>query len=426
MISGGKPLNGKITISGAKNAAVAIVPAAILVDGVCRIENVPDIKDVNHIIEMLYKMGASIKMINKNTFEFDCSRLRSICPPSEMARSMRASYYFVGALLGRFKEAMVDMPGGCDFGVRPIDQHVKGFEGLGAHVKLENSLIHAVADKLVGNTIYLDFVSVGATINVMLAAVLAEGVTVIENPAKEPHVVDVANFLNSMGADIKGAGTDVIKIRGVAKLHGGTYSIIPDQIEAGTYMVLAATVGGEVTIENIIPKHMESISAKLVESGVDVIENDDSLIIKRDPAKKLSKINVKTMPYPGYPTDMQPQIAVMLATAKGTSLVTESVWDNRYKYIDELKRMGAAVQVDGRVAVIEGVEKLTPAIVKSCDLRAGAAMVIAALSADGQSEVEDIYHIERGYENIVEKLRAVGADIKKITIPDAVLLKEAN
>ncbi len=427
LISGGNPLYGRVDISGAKNAAVAIIPAAILVDGPCRIENIPNISDVNHMVEMLYKMGASVKMINKNTFEIDCSHLRSVAPPHDMARSMRASYYFIGALLGRFGRATIDLPGGCYFGVRPIDQHIKGFEALGAEINIEHGMIDATTrDGLHGNTIYLDVVTVGATINIMLAAVRAEGVTVIENAAKEPHIVDVANFLNSMGADIKGAGTDVIKIKGVRELHGGSYSIIPDQIEAGTYMALAAATGGEIEICNVIPKHLESITAKLEEMGAEVIEKDDSVVVRKEPGKRLEKANIKTLPYPGFPTDMQPQLAVLLATAKGTSIVTEGVWDNRYRYVDELKRMGAVIQVDGKVAVYEGVSELSPASVKACDLRAGAAIVIAALSASGTSEVEDIYHIERGYEDFVTKLTALGARIKKVQVPDGGELERVN
>lgn len=427
VINGGKPLYGKVNISGAKNAAVAIIAGAVLVDGVCRVENIPNISDVNHIVEMLFKMGATVRMINKNTFDIDCSHLHSTCPPEDMARSMRASYYLLGSLLGRFGTATVSLPGGCDFGVRPIDQHKKGFCALGAKIDIANGMVRATSDgRLKGAVVYLDIVSVGATINIMLAAVLAEGTTVIENAAKEPHVVDVANFLNSMGADIMGAGTDIIKIRGVEKLHGGTYSVIPDQIEAGTYMALAASTGGEILVENIIPKHMESITAKLSEMGAEVIENDDSILVRRDPEKRLGRISFKTLPYPGFPTDMQPQMAVVLATAEGTSIITESIWDNRYRYLDELKRMGAIAQVDGRTAVIEGVDRLTPAIVRACDLRAGAAMVIAALTAEGISEVEDIRYIERGYEDLVAKMTALGADIKRVSTPDGIALDKAN
>ncbi|MBE6903722.1 MAG: UDP-N-acetylglucosamine 1-carboxyvinyltransferase [Ruminococcaceae bacterium] len=409
VIDGGKQLKGTVEISGAKNAAVAIIPAAILVEGVCRIENIPQINDVTLICEILQKMGANVKTINKTTMEIDCSKMTDYCAPTNLARKMRASYYLLGALLGRFYNARVDLPGGCDFGVRPIDLHIKGFEALGASVNIEHGIVYAKSENLNGANIYLDNVSVGATINIMLAAVRAQGQTVIENAAKEPHIVDVANFLNSMGANIKGAGTDVIKITGVSKLHGGTYTIIPDQIEAGTYMVAAAAVGGEVLVTNVIPKHLESISAKLTEIGATIEEFDEAVLVKRD--GPLTRANVKTLPYPGFPTDMQPQITTLLSVATGTSIVNEGVWDNRFKYVDELKRMGAQISVDGKIAVIEGVEKLTGAIVKSCDLRAGAAMVIAGLMAKGITKVEEVSHIERGYENIVEKLRSLGAQI---------------
>ncbi len=409
VIDGGKQLKGSVEISGAKNAAVAIIPAAILVEGVCRIENIPQINDVTLICEILQKMGAVVKTVNKTTMEIDCSKMTNYCAPTNLARKMRASYYLLGALLGRFYNARVDLPGGCDFGVRPIDLHIKGFEALGAQVNIEHGIVYAKSENLNGANIYLDNVSVGATINIMLAAVRAKGQTVIENAAKEPHIVDVANFLNSMGADIKGAGTDVIKINGVSKLHGGTYTIIPDQIEAGTYMVATAAVGGEVLIKNVIPKHLESISAKLTEIGATVEEFDEAVLVKRD--GPLTRANVKTLPYPGFPTDMQPQITTLLSVATGTSIVNEGVWDNRFKYVDELKRMGAQIRVDGKIAVIEGVEMLTGAIVKSCDLRAGAAMVIAGLMAKGITRVEEVSHIERGYENIVEKLRSLGAQI---------------
>ena len=426
VITGGNRLVGEVTISGAKNAAVAILPATVLIEGTCRIENIPDISDVELMLDILYKMGANIKHINRNCVEVDCSRVHNGTPPYELVRKMRASYYLLGSLLGRFNKAKVSMPGGCNFGVRPIDQHVKGFQSLGAEVSIiEGGMIEAEAKNgLVGNSVYLDVVSVGATINVMVAAVRAKGVTVIENAAKEPHIVDLANFLNSMGADVKGAGTDVIKIRGVERLHGGTYSIIPDQIEAGTYMMMTAATGGQVLIKNVIPKHLESITAKMEEMGVYIEEFDDSILVKR--TGPLNKANVKTLPYPGFPTDMQPQITVLLSLASGTSIVTESVWDNRFRYVDELKRMGAVIQVDGRIAVVEGVGMLNGAPVKACDLRAGAAMIVAALAANGVTELEDINYIERGYENIVEKLRTLGADIKKITIPDGNVLACAN
>ena len=418
MIHGGHELHGTIEISGAKNAAVAIIPAALLIDGCCRIENIPQINDVTLILQILQELGADVRTVNRTTVDIDCSRIRNCRVPQESARKIRASYYLIGALLGRFGSAEVPPPGGCDLGGRPIDQHIKGFCSMGADVEVAGGLITAKAanGKLTGASIYLDIVSVGATMNIMLAAVLADGLTVIENAAKEPHIVDLANFLNSMGADIMGAGTDVIKIRGVERLSGGTYSIIPDQIEAGTYMAAVAAAGGEVLIKNVIPKHLDCITAKLVEMGVEVEERDDALLVRR--TGKLSRTNVKTLPYPGFPTDMQSQIAVALCLAEGTSVLTEGVWDNRYRYVDELRRMGAQIQVNGKVAVIEGVDKLTGAPVRACDLRAGAAMVIAGLAAEGVTEVDNVQHIERGYEDIVGKLSRVGAQIQAITVPD--------
>lgn len=416
VITGGSQLKGEVVISGAKNAAVAIIPATIMVDGVCRIENVPNISDVDIILKILYQMGANIKMVNKNTIDIDCTCIKSHIVDFDLVKKMRGSYYLMGSLLSRFRRARVTMPGGCDLGPRPIDQHMKGFEALGAQITVEYGMMDAKAEKLCGSTIYLDVASVGATINIMLASVKAEGVTIIENAAKEPHIVDLANFLNAMGADVKGAGTDIIKIKGVNKLHGGTYSIIPDQIEAGTFMVAAAATKGEVLIKNVIPKHLESISAKLIEMGVDITEYDDSILVTRK--KDISKVNIKTLPYPGFPTDMNPQIAILLCIANGTSVINEGVWDNRFRYADELKRMGANIQVDGRIAVIEGVAGLTGAKVRACDLRAGAAMIIAALVADDVTEIEEIGHIERGYEDVVEKFRMLGADIKKINIAE--------
>ena len=412
IIEGGHELFGEVNISGAKNAAVAIIPAAILADDVVRIENIPAISDVSLIIKILDSMGAGIKMINKNTIEVDSRSLKCQSVPYELTSCFRASYYLIGAMLGRFKQAQVAMPGGCNFGVRPIDLHIKGFELLGAQVNTVEGMVCARADKLIGASIYMDQVSVGATINVMLAAVLARGLTVIENAAKEPHIVDLANFLNSMGADVRGAGTDVIKIRGVEKMHGCTYSIIPDQIEAGSYMVAAAATGGDVLIKNVTPKHLEPITAKLRRAGITVEEFDDAVRVSR--AGDILPLKINTMPHPGFPTDMQPLMGVLLSVAKGTSTITESVWDNRFRYVDELRKMGANVQVDGQVAVFEGVEKLSPAPLRASDLRAGAAMVVAALMADGTSEIEEIGHIERGYENIVEKLRGLGADISKV------------
>ena len=416
VITGGISLNGEVTISGAKNAAIAIIPAAILSDGVCRIENIPNITDVNSITRILYDMGAKIRIPNKSTIEVDPSGVHTYVASEELARHMRGSYYLMGALLGRFHHAVVTMPGGCDFGVRPIDQHLKGFAALGAKYHIEGGMVDIYAEKLTGNNIYLDVASVGATANIMLAAARAEGTSVIENAAKEPHIVDLANFLNSMGADIRGAGTDVIKIVGVRKLIGTNYSIIPDQIEAGTYMVAAAATSGNVLVRNVIPKHLESVSAKLEEMGVTVDEFDDSIRVSR--RAKLNKCNIKTMPHPGFPTDMQPQIAVLLSLAEGTSIINESVWDNRFRYVDELKRMGAQISVDGKLAVVEGIDHLDAAPVKATDLRAGAALVIAGLCAQGITQIENIEQIERGYENIEGKLRSLGADIRRIHIPE--------
>lgn len=418
IIHGGRPLMGEVTISGAKNAAVAIIPAALLVDGVCRIENIPQISDVTLLFSILEELGANVRVLNRHTVEIDSRHVHSTTPSFDLVRRIRASYYLLGALLGRFGKATVAMPGGCNFGVRPIDQHVKGFRAMGAEVT-EGNLVQAVAKggRLTGAPVYLDMVSVGATMNIMMAAALADGTTTIENAAKEPHIVDLANFLNSMGADIKGAGTDSIRIRGVEKLTGGTYCIIPDQIEAGTYMAAVAAAGGEVRIKNVIPKHLDCITAKLVEMGVEVEEEDDAVLVRR--TGPLYRANIKTLPYPGFPTDMQPQISVVLCLAQGTSVVTEGVWDNRYRYVDEIRRMGAQIQVDGKVAVIEGVDKLTGAPMQACDLRAGAAMVIAGLAAQGVTEIDHVYYIERGYEDIVRKLSGVGADIRVVITPDA-------
>ncbi len=419
MIRGGRRLFGEVTVSGAKNAAVAIIPAALLVDGVCRIENIPQISDVTLFFSILEELGAKVRVLNRHAIEIDCHAIHSTRPSYDLARRIRASYYLLGALLGRFGQATVAMPGGCNFGVRPIDQHIKGFTTMGAEVSVEGGFIHTAArnGRLVGAPVYLDVVSVGATMNIMMAAALAEGTTTIENAAKEPHIVDLANFLNSMGADIKGAGTDSIKIRGVKRLTGGSYGIIPDQIEAGTYMAAVAATGGQLLLKNVIPKHMECISAKLMEMGVSVTEDDDSLLVRR--SGPLTKTNVKTLPYPGFPTDMQPQITAVLALAEGTSLVTEGVYGaNRFKYVDELKRLGAHIQVDGKVAVVEGVKQLVGAPIQACDLRAGAALVIAGLAAQGTTELSHINYIERGYENLVGKLRAVGADISLVDVPD--------
>ena len=414
IVQGGHPLFGEVHISGAKNAAVAIIPAALLVDGVCRIENIPQISDVTALLKILEQLGANVRFLNRSDVEIDCRHIATTQVSQELAHKIRASYYLIGALLGRFGEAEVSMPGGCNFGgVRPIDQHVKGFVAMGAEVR-EGDFICAKAEggRMKGANIYLDVVSVGATMNIMMAAVLAEGTTVIENAAKEPHIVDLANFLNSMGADVKGAGTDTIRIFGVDKLHGGSYAIIPDQIEAGTYMAAAAAVGGDVLIENVIPKHLDCITAKLREIGADITEYDDA--IRVESAYRLHRANVKTMPYPGFPTDMQPQITVCLATAVGTSLVTEGVYDNRFRYTAELGRMGANIQVEGKTAIIDGVQTLRGCEVRACDLRAGAAMVIAAMCAEGMTLIEDAHFIERGYEDIVGKLTALGAHIRRI------------
>ena len=414
-IRGGKPLFGEVQISGAKNAAVAIIPAAVLVDGVCRLENIPNIVDVMVQLEIVRGLGADVRFVNPTTVEIDSRHINADRPPYDLMRKLRASYYFIGALLGRFNRAEVAMPGGCNFGgVRPIDLHIKGFEALGAvtSIKEGGHVCVQAEDGLVGRNIFLDVVSVGATMNIMLAAVRAKGQTVIENAAKEPHIVDLANFLNSMGAQVMGAGTDVIKIHGVESLHGGTYSIIPDQIEAGTYMAAVMAAGGSLLIRNIIPRHLECISAKLIEMGAEVEYFDDSVRVSR--TGPLTRTNIKTMPYPGFPTDMQPQLAVPLCMADGASVITEGVWENRYRYVDELRKMGANIHVDGKVAVIDGGVHLSGAPVRANDLRAGAAMVIAGLAASGETTVEEIVHIERGYDNIVGKLKAVGADIRYI------------
>jgi len=412
IIQGGTTLNGTVEISGAKNAAVAIIPAALLVQGVCRIENIPQISDTDTLLTILAELGARVSYLNKSTIEIDCSNARYQDAPYDLMRKIRASYYLIGSMLGRFGSAKTTMPGGCNFGVRPIDQHIKGMRALGAEISIRSGFVFADAKdgRLHGARIYLDKVSVGATMNIMIAAVLAEGRTVIENAAREPHIVDLANFLNSMGADVRGAGTDTIKINGVEALHGGTYTIIPDQIEAGTYMVAAAATGGEVLVTNIIPKHMEGISAKLREAGAFIEEYEEAILVK-GPAE-LRRINLKTMPYPGFPTDMQPQFGVMMCLANGTSVITEGIYDNRFKYVNELRKMGAEIQVDGRVAVIEGGRRLTGAMVHACDLRAGAAMVIAGMVASGVTEIDDIHYIERGYERFVDKLNALGAKIE--------------
>ena len=424
VINGGRPLHGEVRISGAKNAAVAILPAVLLSDGPCVIENLPDISDVSTILRTMQSLGAQIRMINRSTVEIDPRHVNSFVVSKKMAEGMRASSYFLGALLGRMLRARVAPPGGCDFGVRPIDQHIKGFEALGAKMTIENGMVDAKAMSLTGCLIYLDVVSVGATINIMLAAAKADGLTIIENAAREPHIVDLANFLNSMGANIMGAGTGVIKIRGVKHLSGADYSIIPDQIEAGTYMAAAVATRGDILVTNVTPKHLESIIAKLRETGAEITEFDESVRVKM--THRPRKCNVKTMPHPGFPTDMQPQIAAVLSIADGTSIITEGVWDSRFRYVEQLTFMGADIQVDGKMAVITGVECLKPSTVRAVDLRAGAAMIIAGLSADGTTEIEEIDHIDRGYENVVEKFSALGADIKRVKSFDNIkALKQA-
>jgi UDP-N-acetylglucosamine 1-carboxyvinyltransferase len=414
VINGGNPLFGNVNINGAKNAAVAILPAAILASKeVCTIENVPNIEDINCLEIILKYLGCKVET-NCNSIKIDSTNIVTTNATIPEVRNMRASYYLLGALLSRFKKARVELPGGCPIGDRPIDQHIKGFEALGATVTIEHGAVNLYAEKLIGTTIYFDVVSVGATINIMLAAVLAEGVTVLENAAKEPHVVDVANFLNTMGANVKGAGTDVIKITGVSELSGCNYSVIPDQIEAGTFMIATAACGGEVKLNNVIPKHLESISAKLVEMGVEVIEEDDKVTVKS--GNNLKGVNIKTLPYPGFPTDVQQPMSTLLTMAQGRSIVNESIYESRFKHIDELKKMGANVKIEGRIAIIDGVEKLYGTSVKATDLRAGAALVIAGLAAQGKTEVEGIEHIDRGYLYIEEKFKSLGADISRVSM----------
>ena len=413
IINGGKALQGAVEINGAKNAAVAILPAAILAsEGRCIIDNIPDIEDVHCLERILASLGCRVNKLNSNTLEIDASDITTVNACTEDVRRMRASYYFIGALLARFKKAKVELPGGCPIGVRPIDQHIKGFEALGAEVVIEHGAVSVYAENLHAANIFFDVVSVGATINVMIAATMAEGTTVLENVAKEPHVVDVANFLNTMGADVKGAGTDVIRVRGVKKLVGCNYSVIPDQIEAGTFMIAAAATKGDITIKNVIPKHLESISAKLMEMGAIVEEGDDSVRVTVD--KPLKGVSVKTAPYPGFPTDVQQPMSTLLSITAGRSLIAESIWENRHKHTDELKKMGAEIKVEGRTAIIDGVDSLNGAKVVATDLRAGAAMVIAGLVAKGETEISEIEHIDRGYPHIEDKFRALGADIRRI------------
>ena len=410
VIKGGTPLRGEVQVSGAKNAAVAIIPATILAGGPCLLENIPDISDVYTLYDMLSLMGATVRIVSRTSVFIDTSNITSHKVPEDLARQLRASYYFLGALLGRFGEANVPLPGGCDFGVRPIDQHIKGFEALGANVTIGHGSVSINCDNLVGSHIYFDVVSVGATINVMLAAVMSKGLTILENVAKEPHIVDLANFLNSLGADIRGAGTDKITITGVERLHGGTYSIIPDQIEAGTYMAAAAACGGDLLIKNVIPKHLECISTKLEDMGVLIEEYDDSVRVKR--CGVLRHTTLKTRPYPGFPTDMQPQMAAVMCLADGTSHITEGVWASRFRYADELESMGAHIKVFKETAIIDGVPELRGADVVAPDLRAGAALVIAGLAAYGRTTISQIGLIERGYENLIQKVTAIGGDIR--------------
>ena len=412
IMRGGNPLVGEVTIGGAKNAALGILAASIMTDEDVLIENLPDVRDINVLLEAIQEIGAAVDRIDRHTVKINAKNIHEVEVDDEYIRRIRASYYFIGALLGKYKSAQVPLPGGCNIGSRPIDLHLKGFRALGDRVEIERGAVVAHAIDLVGSHVYLDKVSVGATINIMMAASLAEGQTIIENVAKEPHVVDVANFLNSMGANIKGAGTDIIRIRGVRRLHGTEYSIIPDQIEAGTFMCAAAVTRGDVTVRNVIPKHLEAISAKLLEIGCEVVEFDDAVRVVGKTRQRHTNIN--TLPYPGFPTDMQPQMAVTLALANGTSIVTEGIFENRFKYVDELARMGSNIKVEGNVAIIDGVRGFTGASVNAPDLRAGAALVIAGLAAEGCTVVDEIGYIQRGYEHFEEKLKGLGAMIQKV------------
>ncbi len=414
IINGPTPLRGEVNISGAKNSAVAILPATLLIDGICTINNVPNIMDVKLSCEILEGLGAKIKWIDKNSLEIDTRNITNTIAPIDLTRKFRASYYLIGSMLGRKKEIEVGLPGGCNLGARPIDQHIKGFEALGADVEITGGNVRATAKKLTGTNIYMDIVSVGATINVMLASVLAEGTTIIDNAAKEPHIVDIANFLNTMGADIRGAGTDMIKVNGVKSLKGGqSYSVVPDQIEAGTFMLAAVASKGDLVIKNCITKHLECITAKILEIGGNVDMNGDSLRVWCD--KRPGKATIKTLPYPGFPTDLQPQMGVVLSLAEGTSIINESIWESRFQYTNELNKMGAQITAQGKSAIFEGVESLSGASVYSTDLRAGAALIVAGISAEGTTEVFNLEHIDRGYENIEEKFRNIGADIQRIT-----------
>ena len=412
VVKGGVPLRGKVSIGGAKNAALGILAAAIMTDDTVTIENVPNVRDTRVLLQAIEGIGAKVKYVYNNSVQINGGSICDTNVEYDYIRKIRASYYLLGALLGKYNEAHVALPGGCNIGSRPIDQHIKGFKALGADVDIDCGVVHAKAEKLTGAHVYFDVVTVGATINLMMASCMAEGETILENAAKEPHIVDVANFLNAMGANIKGAGTDVIRIKGVNRLHGCTYSIIPDQIEAGTFMMAAAATRGDIVIKDVIPKHLESITAKLLEMGCKLVEGDDWIRVIAE--GEVGSTNVKTLPYPGFPTDMQPQIAVALALAKGSSMVTESIFENRFKYVDELNRMGAKIKVEGNTAYIEGVEKFTSAQLSAPDLRAGAALVIAALAADGISQIDDIEYIQRGYEDFEGKLSALGAIIAKV------------
>ena len=414
VINGPTPLKGEVTISGAKNSAVAILPATLLINGKCIITNVPNIMDVKLSCEILEGLGAKINWIDKNTMEIDTRNITNTIAPIELTRKFRASYYLIGAMLGRKKEIEVGLPGGCNLGARPIDQHIKGFEALGAEVEIIGGNVKATAKKLVGTNVYMDIVSVGATINVMLAAVLAEGTTTIINAAKEPHIVDIANFLNTMGADIRGAGTDMIKINGVKSLNGDqTYSVVPDQIEAGTFMLAAVATKGDLTIKNCIAEHLDCISAKILEIGGNVEVSGDTIRVWCD--KRPTKATIKTLPYPGFPTDLQPQMGVVLSIADGTSIINESIWDSRFQYTNELNKMGAQITAQGKSAIFEGVEELSGASVYSTDLRAGAALIVAGVAANGTTEVYNLEHIDRGYENIEEKFKSIGANIQRVT-----------
>lgn len=422
IIKGGKPLIGEVTISGYKNAALGIIAAAVMTDETVTIENVPDVRDIRVLLQAIGDIGAKVEYINGDTVKICGGLIQTVDVDFDYVRKIRASYYLVGALLGKYKSSKVALPGGCNIGSRPIDQHIKGFEALGAAVKIEHGLICADAKDLQGAHIYFDCSSVGATINTMLAACLADGLTILENAAKEPHIVDIANFLNSMGANIKGAGTDVIRVKGVPKLHGTEYSIIPDQIEAGTFMFAAAASKGDILIKNVIPKHLEAFTAKLIEIGADVEEFDDAIRVRAQ--GKLGNTHVKTLIYPGFLTDMQPQMTTLLAVSKGTSVVTESIFENRFKYVDELSRMGASIKVESNTAIIDGVDKLTGAVVSAPDLRGGAALVIAGLMAEGFTIVENVEYIERGYEKFEHKMQQLGADMVKVDSEDTKAIKK--